>query len=467
MPSAATVTAAVVPAKPPPTTITSYSSSQEDAALILLRNTLEARIYQRRAIIACVVLSLAGAIALVAQIVSSDNTVKALCAIFAIAMQATLLPTVLFDWTRRTLLLAFERGLPTAATVILFALLIARAVASPLFAPSQFVEGLRMFCLPASAVLLLICWTPEDSFVRDSNLTASATLRKYAPAILIYFLLETLGRVFQMLFSSGSIDQMLGVSNLREIVVLSVLASAAIATIIHFKHPSSIGKKECFCLLLGVAFGLAVGELLGIFTGSSVTVVFIDFIETTRALLRAAFFIALFLLAYESSLSVVTVFGLFLVAPVCLSRLAFLNVPSIPIADPNMLALLQEGLTGIIAFCFIAASTMLASSFIHSNSFRTLFDTENSSAISESSDTRFNEALKAAAVQFALTAREQDILEYLAQGYSAKRIGEKLFISPYTVQNHTKCIYRKMGVRSKQELIERINSPEKRQETLQ
>ena len=40
---------------------------------------------------------------------------------------------------------------------------------------------------------------------------------------------------------------------------------------------------------------------------------------------------------------------------------------------------------------------------------------------------------------------------------SSKAIGESLFVAPGTVQSHTKRVYAKLGVHSKQELIELVN----------
>jgi DNA-binding NarL/FixJ family response regulator len=48
-----------------------------------------------------------------------------------------------------------------------------------------------------------------------------------------------------------------------------------------------------------------------------------------------------------------------------------------------------------------------------------------------------------------LTPRELDILQWLVEGLSYKRIAEKLFISPLTVQSHIKRIYEKLQVHSK------------------
>jgi len=50
-----------------------------------------------------------------------------------------------------------------------------------------------------------------------------------------------------------------------------------------------------------------------------------------------------------------------------------------------------------------------------------------------------------------LTAREKVILEHIAQGGSQKRIAMTLGISHYTVNDHLKSIYTKLGVRSRSE----------------
>jgi DNA-binding NarL/FixJ family response regulator len=52
-----------------------------------------------------------------------------------------------------------------------------------------------------------------------------------------------------------------------------------------------------------------------------------------------------------------------------------------------------------------------------------------------------------------LTSREQEIFAHLAEGHSLNPIGERLFISPKTVETHRTSIMRKLGVRSSLELI--------------
>jgi len=50
-----------------------------------------------------------------------------------------------------------------------------------------------------------------------------------------------------------------------------------------------------------------------------------------------------------------------------------------------------------------------------------------------------------------LTAREKDVLQYVARGYSNKEIGQALDISPHTVASHVKHIYQKLEVTSRSE----------------
>lgn len=52
-----------------------------------------------------------------------------------------------------------------------------------------------------------------------------------------------------------------------------------------------------------------------------------------------------------------------------------------------------------------------------------------------------------------LTPREQEVMRLLAEGLSRKEIGEKLFISPKTVENHRSNIMRKLELHGTIELI--------------
>jgi DNA-binding CsgD family transcriptional regulator len=55
-----------------------------------------------------------------------------------------------------------------------------------------------------------------------------------------------------------------------------------------------------------------------------------------------------------------------------------------------------------------------------------------------------------------VTPREREIATLLARGLTNPEIAEALVLSPYTVQDHTKSLFEKTGVASRQELVARI-----------
>ena len=57
---------------------------------------------------------------------------------------------------------------------------------------------------------------------------------------------------------------------------------------------------------------------------------------------------------------------------------------------------------------------------------------------------------------YGLTAREREICSEVIAGYSTADISGRLFISSNTVQDHLKSIFRKVGVRSRGELVARL-----------
>jgi DNA-binding CsgD family transcriptional regulator len=60
-----------------------------------------------------------------------------------------------------------------------------------------------------------------------------------------------------------------------------------------------------------------------------------------------------------------------------------------------------------------------------------------------------------------LTVREYEIVLRLAAGRRVAAIAKELFVSPSTVRNHLTTIYRKFGVRSQVELLDRLRTGSK------
>ena len=57
-----------------------------------------------------------------------------------------------------------------------------------------------------------------------------------------------------------------------------------------------------------------------------------------------------------------------------------------------------------------------------------------------------------------LSRRERDVVTHLLQGHRVVSIAELLEVSEHTVRNHLKSIFRKLGVHSQAELVDRLHS---------
>lgn len=64
---------------------------------------------------------------------------------------------------------------------------------------------------------------------------------------------------------------------------------------------------------------------------------------------------------------------------------------------------------------------------------------------------------KELADKYGLTAREQEVLLLLARGRNLPYISEKLFVSKNTIRSHSKSIYTKLNIHTKQELMDLVD----------
>ncbi len=84
--------------------------------------------------------------------------------------------------------------------------------------------------------------------------------------------------------------------------------------------------------------------------------------------------------------------------------------------------------------------------------------TFNPPAATIASRGRFNIAIDVVVDEFDLSKREKDVLRQIAMGHDSTRIAEELDISWNTVRTHTRNLYSKLGVHSRQEVSDLVDS---------
>lgn len=70
--------------------------------------------------------------------------------------------------------------------------------------------------------------------------------------------------------------------------------------------------------------------------------------------------------------------------------------------------------------------------------------------------TKPEEVLPFSIAAYGLSRREEEIVDLVVRGRSTAQISQKLFISEYTVQNHLRSVFEKVGARTRGELVKQL-----------
>ena len=66
------------------------------------------------------------------------------------------------------------------------------------------------------------------------------------------------------------------------------------------------------------------------------------------------------------------------------------------------------------------------------------------------------EVLRLSTIGYGLSPREQEVVDLIVRGASTKQISRALYISEYTVKDHLKNIFGKVGVGGRRDLVKRL-----------
>jgi len=118
------------------------------------------------------------------------------------------------------------------------------------------------------------------------------------------------------------------------------------------------------------------------------------------------------------------------------------------------ISVFSVGSVGIITVLFLLICLIITTNRYVQHLFNIVDDTHNDEEHLVHGQT---ELLGSLGQQYGITARELDVCNLLLQGYSASKIASKLFVSESTVRFHLKNVYHKMGIHSKQDLIDLVH----------
>lgn len=180
-----------------------------------------------------------------------------------------------------------------------------------------------------------------------------------------------------------------------------------------------------------------------------------------RRMTKIMFFTIFMVVIYQEDLNPIRIFGIYYLFPLFAPCLA-VNAFQLFLAyySPNTLTAIGELAVGyalFLGFCLILCLVFICVMFINGSIAKIAFSPQQDDTTLKTSR---NDLCNQIGDRFELTQREKEILYCISLGYSMKKTSEVLYISTSTVHTHTATVYRKLGVHSRQEVIDLIDTSE-------
>ncbi len=143
---------------------------------------------------------------------------------------------------------------------------------------------------------------------------------------------------------------------------------------------------------------------------------------------------------------------LFVVPTVASFGISYLLVPALV----SSFAIAYEGFWGTLSLTMGFGLGVLVFVFLSSMAMRGFHEPVSLGTAGAPDASSTAERARALGEAYGCTTREQDVLALLVAGNTYKKVAELLGVSENTVQYHSKNIYRKLGVHTKQELVDLV-----------
>lgn len=300
-----------------------------------------------------------------------------------------------------------------------------------------------LVCLPLLPLVSASCWYLTDVSSRRGSDCSWSVLTKFPLDLIGLFALFIYGGRFVV----GFLLRFNGVVSVSERIVTLVLAMAILVQIVVALYRS----KECNRIISSIWTPAAILFIVGLsiiipfsaewsHVGTSV-------IAAELSCFEVLLYIVLLLMIRNTRSSSLLVFGL-----------AFVLLKVVPTL---MQRLLVPYLAEVLDLTSYDYSTMLvvaidlvviSGAFLYFNR-QTM---KRAYVLNDDSEITRECICQVIGEESSLSKREVEILTMMAQGNSLKKISETLFLAPGTIQGYSKTLYRKLGIHSKQDLIDLV-----------